>query len=113
MADAVYFYRKAREAWNGIVQRTRTVYVKDLGYGEPQRWRGHWEDRLPAIDQDLSRQAFMERQLKEKAGKGAPRSVSEAASSWLELGPPGASMRTRPAIGVSSRPVAGGQLELT
>lgn len=85
LRDAVHFYRKARQAWDGIVRATRNVYVKDLGFGEPPHRRGHWEDRLPAIDQDL---AYMERLLKEKTGEGPRDSASETAASWLNPRPP-------------------------
>ena len=46
-------YRKARATWSAMAERARGVYVADLTYGETPVRRGHWMDRLPAIDQDL------------------------------------------------------------
>ena len=51
---AVATYRKARTTWAAMAERARTVYVTDLTYGETPVRRGHWVDRLPAIDQDLA-----------------------------------------------------------
>lgn len=49
---AIDAYRRARDAWRDASIRA-TVYVDDLTYG-PQAWlRGHWRDRLEAIDADL------------------------------------------------------------
>jgi len=86
LSDAVYFYRGAREAWAGIVKVTRGVYVDDLGFGQLPHRRGHWADRLPAIDQDLK---YMEQLLKEKRGGSAAaiKSPSQAASAWLRPRP--------------------------
>ncbi len=84
LGDAVYFYRRAREAWSGIVQQTRGVYVKDLGFGALPHRRGHWEDRLPAIDRDLD---YMERLLREATGGGVADSLSKAARAWLKPPP--------------------------
>jgi len=56
-AEAVKAYRAARDAW-AAAARSGSVYEEDLSYG-PQPWlRGHWRDRLPAIDADI---AAMER----------------------------------------------------
>jgi hypothetical protein len=52
--QALAAYRKARETWATMAERARGVYVADLTYGETPVRRGHWMDRLPAIDQDLS-----------------------------------------------------------
>jgi hypothetical protein len=50
---AIATYRAARQAWATMAERARTIYVADIGYGEPAVSRGHWIDRLPAIDRDL------------------------------------------------------------
>jgi hypothetical protein len=52
--QALGAYRKARETWAAMAERARGVYVADLTYGETPVRRGHWMDRLPAIDQDLA-----------------------------------------------------------
>lgn len=51
--EALNHYRAAREAWAGIVTTTKGVYVGDVSYGDTRFKRGHWSDRLPAIDRDL------------------------------------------------------------
>ena len=51
---AVAAYRRARGTWASMAQRARGVYVADLTYGDVSVRRGHWLDRLPAIDQDLA-----------------------------------------------------------
>src|SRR5581483_10318682 len=52
--QALAAYRKARATWAAMAERARKVYVADLTYGETPVRRGHWLDRLPAIDQDLA-----------------------------------------------------------
>jgi len=86
LRDAVYFYRAARSAWAGIIQQTENVYVDELGFGHSPHIRGHWKDRLPAIDQDLN---YMEQLLREKIGESAafPTEPSESASGWLDPRP--------------------------
>ena len=50
-------YRDARAVWARIVARTRNVYVDDITVGEHPWLRGHWADRLPAIDEDIAQMA--------------------------------------------------------
>jgi hypothetical protein len=52
--EALLAYRKARATWAAMAERARGVYVPDISYGETAVRRGHWTDRLPAIDQDLA-----------------------------------------------------------
>jgi len=87
LRDAVYFYRAARSAWVGIIQKTENVYVDNLGFGQFPHIRGHWKDRLPAIDQDLN---SMEQMLQEKTGKSSAfiKEPSASASEWLDPRPP-------------------------
>jgi hypothetical protein len=47
-------YKKAREAWAAMAERAGKVYRSDIGYGEVPGRRGHWLDRLPAIDIDVA-----------------------------------------------------------
>ncbi|SMF54496.1 hypothetical protein SAMN06265365_118125 [Tistlia consotensis] len=50
---AIEHYRRARDAWARAAQACQAVYVPDITYG-PHSWlRGRWDDRLPAIDQDI------------------------------------------------------------
>ena len=52
-AAALRLYRSAREAWAGIVTATTGVYATDVSFGDSRFKRGHWSDRLPAIDRDI------------------------------------------------------------
>jgi len=67
LQEAVSSYRKARAAWAELVERAKPVYVGDLTFGLVAHLRGHWADRLPAMDEDIQ---DMEKLLKEAAAKG-------------------------------------------
>jgi hypothetical protein len=54
LQQAIASYRKARSAWSSMAERARTVYRADLTYGPQPIKRGHWIDRLPAVDKDLA-----------------------------------------------------------
>lgn len=54
LEDGVKSYRKARDHWRKIVAATKDVYVENLTFGEEPQKRGHWLDRLPAIEADLA-----------------------------------------------------------
>lgn len=47
-------YRGARQTWAHVVDVTKDVYVHDVSYGEGWFQRGHWADRLAAIDHDIA-----------------------------------------------------------
>lgn len=47
-------YRAARATWAQLVTLTSGVYVRDVSYGEGWFQRGHWADRLAAIDADIA-----------------------------------------------------------
>ena len=46
-------YRMAREAWVAAAQ-AGAVYRNDITYGSTPMRRGHWSDRLAAIDRDIA-----------------------------------------------------------
>jgi hypothetical protein len=58
-------YRKARGLWAAMAARAARVYVSDVSYGSIPMRRGHWSDRLGAIDTDLS---AMEHAVNERNG---------------------------------------------
>jgi hypothetical protein len=62
---AIELYRHGRAAWAQIVERTKGVYVADITVGELKWLRGHWADRLPAIDADIE---LMAQRLKDAPG---------------------------------------------
>jgi hypothetical protein len=47
-------YQRARDAWAAMAERAKSVYAADVSYGSPVFRRGHWADRLPAIDADMT-----------------------------------------------------------
>lgn len=51
---ALVQYQKARNAWATMAERASKVYRPDLGYGDVPIRRGHWKDRIPAIDIDIA-----------------------------------------------------------
>ncbi len=55
-------YKKARNNWAELANRARDVYKPDITVGEMDIQRGHWLDRLPAIDEDI---AFMAKKIEQ------------------------------------------------
>jgi hypothetical protein len=53
-AAALQHYRKARAGWAAMAERAKSIYIADISYGEIPQRRGHWNDRLVAIDADLA-----------------------------------------------------------
>lgn len=65
-------YRKARTAWAELANRAKSVYLPDITVGEHPQLRGHWLDRLPAIDRDI---AAIEAKLGSASGGSHPRAA--------------------------------------
>ena len=64
LEQALSEYRHARALWAQLAQGPGKVYVSDITIGPLPHQRGHWLDRLPAMDLDIE---VMARQL-ESAG---------------------------------------------
>lgn len=47
-------YRKARASWSQLAGTAKGIYVADITVGEQPQQRGHWMDRLPAMDRDIA-----------------------------------------------------------
>ena len=60
LLEALAAYRKARAAWTDLATRANGAYALDITYGPEKHLRGHWVDRLAAIDDDI---ADMEKRL--------------------------------------------------
>jgi len=76
LEEALKQYRRARDIWAQIADRTKGVYVADITVGEHRWLRGHWSDRLPAIDADI---ADMEKRLASaKSELSARAAIAEA-----------------------------------
>jgi len=54
LEESLKTYRAARTAWAEFANRAKSVYVSDITVGEHPQLRGHWIDRLPAIDADIA-----------------------------------------------------------
>lgn len=51
---ALAHYKKARASWATTAMRAKAVYISDVSYGDTPQRRGHWMDRIPAFDVDIS-----------------------------------------------------------
>ena len=60
LQEALKCYRAARAAWAALAETAKGVYVADITVGELPWLRGHWHERLPAIDADI---ALLEKRL--------------------------------------------------
>lgn len=63
---ALAAYKKAREAWVSMAEGPAAVYRNDITFGPQDFQRGHWKDRVPAMDADI---ADMEELLHKMSGK--------------------------------------------
>jgi hypothetical protein len=54
LRECVNQYRKARQAWAELANVGKGVYMADITIGEHPQLRGHWLDRLPAMDKDIA-----------------------------------------------------------
>jgi hypothetical protein len=53
LKTSIQLYSKARGFWADLANRARGVYKADVTLGDDDVVRGHWLDRLPAIDADI------------------------------------------------------------
>jgi hypothetical protein len=85
LQEALKTYRTARAIWAKVAAETQGVYVRDITFGLENQLRGHWQDRLAAIDQDI---ADMEKRVQsppaqEQANAPAPAQVAQAIQTVL------------------------------
>jgi hypothetical protein len=90
-------YRMAREAWADMATRAAAVYRNDITYGSAPMRRGHWSDRLAAMDKDI--QALTAQVL--AAASGAMSTPNSRAAMQNATGRP-----SRPAIECIHTPLA-------
>jgi hypothetical protein len=76
--ESLAAYRKAREVWATMAARAKTLYSSDISYGSTPFRRGHWADRLPAIDEDIL--AWEHIYDPKKTNPGAAKKAIQAAS---------------------------------
>jgi hypothetical protein len=92
LEQALACYRRARTAWANLAERARSAYASDITYGPEKHQRGHWFDRLPAIDEDI---AAMAKQL----GTSTPAKDASATLEHTQIEP-----AIREALGRPARP---------
>ncbi len=72
LSRAIKHYQAARAAWAALAEAARDVYVQDLTFGPEPHLRGHWLDRLAAIDADIADLQAELARAGATAGKRAP-----------------------------------------
>jgi hypothetical protein len=81
LEESLKAYGRARTAWAELANIAKGVYMSDVTAGEHRYLRGHWLDRLPAIDADIA--AIEKKLAAAKIGETQP-TVSAAIRSALE-----------------------------
>jgi hypothetical protein len=66
---SLQMYRKARDFWIELANVAKDIYEPDITVGEMDIQRGHWLDRLPAINDDID---FMAKKLDQTPKSAAP-----------------------------------------
>jgi hypothetical protein len=75
LAECIKAYRRARAAWAELANTARGIYQTDVTVGELPNLRGHWLDRLPAIDEDI---AALEKKMEQTADNKPVRRIQRA-----------------------------------
>jgi hypothetical protein len=95
--EALVQYREARRAWADFAGGPASAYVRDIAFGFDSHLRGHWQDRLSAIDRDI---AAVESWTPARMGKAVARGIVAAGIAAV-LEPP-----RRPVVTVEHAPLA-------
>ncbi|HWD20382.1 MAG TPA: hypothetical protein VHB20_13995 [Verrucomicrobiae bacterium] len=93
LAAALAAYRRARAAWAEAAETARGIYRADLTFGYDAHLRGHWSDRLPAIDADI---ADMEKQQHAAQDAGPEAAAALGATLIPPVRPNGATQHSPP-----------------
>lgn len=62
LEESLKAYRRARGYWSTLANLAKNAYKPDITAGEREHLRGHWLDRLPAMDADI---AYMANKLEQ------------------------------------------------
>jgi hypothetical protein len=54
LENSLRLYRESRAIWSQFAELAKGVYLPDITVGEQPQQRGHWLDRLPAMDRDIA-----------------------------------------------------------
>ncbi len=82
LQQALSAYHRAREAWAQLASGAQGVYVADITFGLEPQLRGHWQDRLAAMDLDIG---DMQRILEEASGREVQSREPEAISRSIQV----------------------------
>jgi hypothetical protein len=52
--ESLKAYKSAQASWSELANLAKTIYKSDITVGENPQLRGHWLDRLPAMDADIA-----------------------------------------------------------
>lgn len=100
-------YRSARTNWADLANRAKPVYKPDITVGERAFLRGHWLDRLPALDEDI---AAMAKKLDQIPGSESAANSPAQKAIQTALGRPqralAAGRHTQPSSFRAGQPVA-------
>ncbi len=80
LMEALKQYRAARSAWSRAASVASGVYRPDITFGKAAHLRGHWSDRLAAIDADIA-------DMEKRAAGAAPGGVDADALVRAVLAP--------------------------
>jgi len=84
LREAVQAYRGARDAWKKLTAKVQGIYLSDITFGRAAHLRGHWRDRLKAIEQDIAdMEAVTSRNTVNTAGVYTPQQIKSAVRSIL------------------------------
>ena len=104
LEEALKAYRGARAAWATLAERAKGVYVPDVTVGELTWLRGHWLDRLPAIDADIADMAKRLESAKPASDERVRRAIAEVLAAPPRAQPP--CRHTSPATFLPSQALA-------
>jgi hypothetical protein len=95
LAEALKAYRAARAAWVEMAAAAQKVYVEDVTFGLETQSRGHWQDRLAALDEDI---ADMEKRAQSKPAEGQAGAVYSDAVRRFVSGSDERTVNVRPVV---------------
>jgi hypothetical protein len=71
LEEAIKSYRQARDIWAQFAGDAGRVYTSDITFGPRPYERGHWLDRLPAMDDDIASMAKLLNSAPSNVGQSA------------------------------------------
>lgn len=93
LRKALDHYRAARSAWIELAERASGVYRADLAIGGEPWLRGHWTDRLAAVDDDL---ADLEAEWRRATATGSGGNHTDVPLARLDPAPPATTVSHQP-----------------